>query len=425
METPVLSTYVKGDLFEGQVFQFLRREIDEERFFCRPEHCRIFRKRRYFSRDREDDIVFDIAIEVSLPGQPKPSIIVLVECKNYAGTVPVGDIEEFGSKIRQVTGFNAKGVFVSASAFQSGTLNIARNQGFGVIRYFPDEGFQWELARALLTGVSSASSRKRAEIEYALTHTAFRPTLSGAYAVTPKGYTNAWEGIWSGLDLAGGLDPAVLEVIRAHRPPLLRITYISKQRIEDLSGEILRSAGHTRGAVDLDAVVAGATRSDTLTVTYVEGPSSVLGSITFAPCEIKIFSADRTSHMTRFTLAHELGHHYLNHGRYIARESLRPSDIDQSEHIAIPRSELQRLEWQANTFASCLLMPKGQFLEAFSLLVEHHGIRNRGHGALFLDDQRDNVRNYHLVLHALSQYFQVSKSAIAIRLRGLGVLVEA
>ncbi len=187
MEPTVLSTFAKGDLFEEQVFQFLSREIDEGRFFCRPEHCQIFRKRRYYSRDREDDIVFDIAIEIFLPDQPKPSIIVLVECKNYAGTVPVGDIEEFGAKIRQVTGFNAKGIFVSSSAFQSGTINIARNQGFGVIRYFPDEGFQWELARALLTGVRNASSRKRAEIEYALTQPGFRPTLTGAYAVTPGG----------------------------------------------------------------------------------------------------------------------------------------------------------------------------------------------------------------------------------------------
>ncbi|WP_122869773.1 ImmA/IrrE family metallo-endopeptidase, partial [Pseudomonas viridiflava] len=296
---------------------------------------------------------------------------------------------------------------------------------FGVIRYFPDEGFQWELARALLTGVRNASSRKRAEIEYALTHSGFRPTLTGAYAVTPRGYTNAWEGIWSGLDLAGSFDPAMLKIIRPPRPPALRISYISKQAIENLSEQVLRSAGYTRGVVDLEAVVTAASASSALTVSYVDEPDSVLGRITFAPLEIKINSSDNTAPMTRFTLAHELGHYYLNHGRYIARESLRSRDVDQLERIAVPKSELERLEWQANTFASYLLMPERHFLEAFSLLVEHHGIRNRGHGALFLDDQRDNIRNYHLVLGALSRYFAVSKSAAAIRLRGLGILVEA
>ncbi|SHN20854.1 Restriction endonuclease [Pseudomonas asturiensis] len=425
MEPLVLSTYAKGDLFEEQVFQFLSREIGEGRFFCRPEHCRIFRKRRYYSRDREDDIVFDIAIEIFIPGQPKPSMIVLVECKHYTGTVPVGDIEEFGAKIRQVTGLNAKGIFVSASAFQSGTINIARNQGFGVIRYFPDEGFQWELARALLTGVRNASSRKRAEIEYALTHPGFRPTLTGAYAVTPGGYTNAWEGVWTGLDLASSFDPAILEIIRPPHLPVLRVGYISKRSIENLSDQVLRSTGYTRGVVDLEAVVTSATTSSALTVSYVDEPDGALGRITFAPLDIKINSRDNTAPMTRFTLAHELGHYYLDHGRYIARESLRSGDIDQLERIAVPKSELERLEWQANTFASYLLMPERHFLEAFSLLVEHHDIRNRGHGALFLDDQRDNIRNYHLVLDALSRYFAVSKSAAAIRLRGLGVLVEA
>ncbi|MDC6493927.1 ImmA/IrrE family metallo-endopeptidase [Pseudomonas syringae] len=162
-----------------------------------------------------------------------------------------------------------------------------------------------------------------------------------------------------------------------------------------------------------------------MTVSYVDEPDGALGRISFAPLEIKINSRDKTAPMTRFTLAHELGHYYLNHGRYIARESLRSKDIDQFERIAVPKSELERLEWQANTFASYLLMPERHFLEAFSLLVEHHDIRNRGHGALFLDDQRDDIRNYHLVLDALSRYFAVSKSAAAIRLRGLGVLVEA
>ena len=193
METEKLSTYAKGEKFEEQVFQFLNREIHEERFFCRPEHCQIYRKRGYYLRDREDSIIFDTAIEVFLPGLEKPSMIIIIECKNYSGTVPVCDIEEFSSKVSQVAGFNAKGIFASMSAFQSGTLNIARNRGFGLLRYFDQSEFQWELPRALLTGARSSKSRKRAEIEYALTNPEFRPTIYSAYAVPPI-WLHRWVG---------------------------------------------------------------------------------------------------------------------------------------------------------------------------------------------------------------------------------------
>ncbi|MGY2221090.1 ImmA/IrrE family metallo-endopeptidase [Pseudomonas gingeri] len=159
-------------------------------------------------------------------------------------------------------------------------------------------------------------------------------------------------------------------------------------------------------------------------MSFIEGSGSALGSITFSPLEIKIFAADSQSHLARFTLAHELGHHFLNHKRYMTREAIRVQDIDQSQLITIPKGEAERLEWQANTFASCLLMPTEEFQTAFGLLLQHLGIRNRGHGPLYLDSQKDNVIQFHAVCNSLSNYFNVSKTAIRLRMRVLGLLVE-
>ncbi len=283
MEVEILSTYAKGDRFEEQVFDFLTREIGEGRFyFFRSDCCKIFRKKSYYSRDREDFIIFDIAVEVFLPGFDKPSLLVLIECKNYSGTVPVGDIEEFGSKISQVAGFNAKGIFASASAFQSGTLNIARNKGFSLLRYFDQSEFRWELPRALLTGARSARARKRAEIEHALTQPAFRPTVYSAYAVTPSGYTDGWEGIWKGLCLEDSFSEDELRLIRQPSPVVTpRVTFISKDRIESLAEHVLKSISYIRGAVDLAKLVAKENDANGLTVSFLDDSSSVLGSITF------------------------------------------------------------------------------------------------------------------------------------------------
>lgn len=426
MEIEALSTYAKGDRFEEQVFEFLSREINEGRFYAfRSECCKIFRKKGYYSRDREGFIIFDISVEVFLPGFETPSLLVLIECKNYSGKVPVGDIEEFGSKIRQVAGFNAKGVFASSSAFQSGTFNIARNRGFGVLRYFDHSEFRWELPRALLTGARSARARKRAEIEYALTQVDFRPTVYSAYAVTPAGFTDGWEGIWQGLDLESAFEENDLSLIR--QPTLIatpRVAFISRDRIDRLAQQALKSISYIRGTVDLTKLVSREAGVSGLSVSFIEGPGSALGSITFSPLEIKIFAADSQSHLARFTLAHELGHHFLNHKRYMTREAIRVQDIDQSQLITIPKGEAERLEWQANTFASCLLMPTEEFQTAFGLLLQHLGIRNRGHGPLYLDSQKDNVIQFHAVCNSLSNYFNVSKTAIRLRMRVLGLLVE-
>ncbi|WP_247267582.1 ImmA/IrrE family metallo-endopeptidase [Pseudomonas sp. YL2] len=426
MEIEALSTYAKGDRFEEQLFEFLSREINEGRFYAfRPECCKIFRKKGYYSRDREDFIIFDISVEVFLPGFETPSLLVLIECKNYSGKVPVGDIEEFGSKISQVAGFNAKGVFASASAFQSGTFNIARNRGFGVLRYFDQSEFRWELPRALLTGARSAKTRKRAEIEYALTQTDFRPTVYSAYAVTPAGFKDGWEGIWKGLDLESAFKESDLSLIR--QPTLIetpRVAFISRDRIDRLAQQALKSISYIRGAVDLTKLVSREADVSGLSVSFIEDSGSALGSITFNPLEIKIFGADSQSHLARFTLAHELGHHFLGHKRYMTREAIRAQDIDQSQLITIPKGEVERLEWQANTFASCLLMPKEDFQAAFGLLLQHLGIRNRGHGHLYLDSQRDNVIQFHAACNSLSEYFNVSKTAIRLRMRALELLVE-
>jgi hypothetical protein len=425
MGVETLSTHARGDTFEEQVFDFLSQEVDQGRFYFSAGCCKVFRKKSYYSRDREAHIVFDVVIEVAMPGFDKPSLIVLIECKNYCSTVPVNDVEEFAEKVRQVTGINAKGIFATASAFQSGAFNLARNKGIGLLRFFDQSEFRWELPRALLTGARSAKARKRAEIEYALTQPQFRPAVSSAYAVTPAGLTDGWDGVWSGLGLGEVFNGAELKNVRQSTPPSSpRVAFLSTEKIESRAAQALRSISYVRGAVDLAKLVEKENSISGLAVSFLGNSPSVLGSITFKPLEIRIFSTDGQSPLARFTLAHELGHHFLNHGRYMTRESIRAQDIDRSQYIQIPNGEVERLEWQANTFASCLLMPWEDFHTTFGILLQHLGIRNRGHGPLYLDSQAVNIAQYESVSSHLSKYFNVSKAAIRLRMRALGLLVE-
>jgi len=83
MESEKLSTYAKGDLFEERVYEYLKHELEQGDLWFSPKFSQIFRKKKYYSRDREDFIVFDISIEVKRPELDEPSMIVLIECKHY------------------------------------------------------------------------------------------------------------------------------------------------------------------------------------------------------------------------------------------------------------------------------------------------------------------------------------------------------
>src|SRR5262245_5132829 len=143
-----MDTTRKGDSLETKIYDLLRSEIAAGRFWAKKQCCKLFRKKGYHSKDRGGDIVFDVAIEIYAPGAREYSLLVLVECKNYANAVPVDDAEEFFSKVQQVSGANVKAVLASTASFQSSARSFAKSKGMGLLRYFDKSNFKWELLRS-------------------------------------------------------------------------------------------------------------------------------------------------------------------------------------------------------------------------------------------------------------------------------------
>lgn len=121
---------------------------------------------------------------------------------------------------------------------------------------------------------------------------------------------------------------------------------------------------------------------------YVELPNDVCGEIivnaTQAPL-ILINALHPTTHQ-RFTLAHELGHFFLEHG------SRHRKDTNQSFNLSG-----NPIEVQANYFAASLLMPTE-----------------------FINFAINEVKIYSI--SKLAQEFRVSVSAMTYRLKGLGII---
>lgn len=154
--------------------------------------------------------------------------------------------------------------------------------------------------------------------------------------------------------------------------------------------------------------------------------SNVLGKITFDPLEIRIYrSMDHTKEREKFTLAHELGHYLLTHSRYMTGEYTEEVDLNVENPAEIGVKDIMRMEWQANYFASCLLLPTNPFVTDFFSVTDSFGLKDRGFGALYLDEQPCNLDSFYKITHMLKRKYQVSREVVKLRLKKLGLLNES
>jgi len=126
-----------GAAYERDVATLVESELKKGNFGVDPALARVNRKPKYFSRDRNKDITFDVSMEVSRKAMTEPFWIWIWECKNYGHTVPVDDVEEFHAKLSQVGADRTKGTMITPIGFDSGGVEFARSKGIGLWRWIP------------------------------------------------------------------------------------------------------------------------------------------------------------------------------------------------------------------------------------------------------------------------------------------------
>jgi Zn-dependent peptidase ImmA (M78 family) len=130
-----------------------------------------------------------------------------------------------------------------------------------------------------------------------------------------------------------------------------------------------------------------------------------------------------------FTLAHEMAHFVLHRNVkqsvLTTEKDLEISDTARDLVLDHLESDNPRtwLEWQANKFASSLLLPRFTTPKGVIQKQRELGII-RNVGTIFLDRQRRNYQDFREILRHLERVFNVSQAAIRIRLRELNLLIE-
>ena len=120
----------------------------------------------------------------------------------------------------------------------------------------------------------------------------------------------------------------------------------------------------------------------------------------------------------RYTEMHEVSH-WLLHQPYFARSDSSYIACRSVERYKMPRkTEHDWLEWQADTLAAALLMPRDVFYDYARTAIRNAGARQ---GYLCEGNAADR-KIYHQVIQDISSRFRVSKKAAQIRMIHLGLI---
>jgi Zn-dependent peptidase ImmA (M78 family) len=152
--------------------------------------------------------------------------------------------------------------------------------------------------------------------------------------------------------------------------------------------------------------------------------SEILGKYNVSSRELLITNRlKQNSARWRFTAAHELGH-FLYH-RYLFKAQHKKTHIDTENSItwgALKGLPTLRLEWQANAFASAMLLPRKMVFASVLRLLKENNVSNYGHGLIYLDEQLVNIDTYQRILRAICSEFNVSFQCAYYRLLQLKIL---
>jgi Zn-dependent peptidase ImmA (M78 family) len=211
---------------------------------------------------------------------------------------------------------------------------------------------------------------------------------------------------------------------------------MTKEQIERMVTNLLSQIGYKEGEVSTEKLRNFINKAHGLRLELVSNLGvdtqgfEILGKIDFKNKVISICTnANSYEKRERFTLPHEIAHYFLKHQKYLLTEYY--SEVEFEEKLSSDREisltvieDIKKLEWQANYFAASLLIPKNIFLEQFALLLTKEGITNKGHGFLYVDNQKCNLDSFYKITNELKNIFNVSRKAIEIRMIDLELLTD-
>lgn len=383
-----ISSVQKGDKFEDLSYQKIIEAIEDEKFAFPLKYARVKRKARYFAEAEGKDIVFDLAIEIWPPGAENFMQLFLIECKSYATKkVPIGDLRKFCHSISEVAHLNVKAVFITDSSYTDTSLTLARNKGVMMIKVEEDSSTTIILYKGERTPALSVKTDD--EFDKFIRHVFRKSETNGLRHLSSSDIDSIVRGIhmrFNSRILSNGNEIDLQKLMA-----FFEMDYGLRFNLEST----LPNAGSKRVIGRYDAA------SRTITI-----DKSIVETLNFG-----------------FVLAHEIGHAVMHQNLHIPQDLY--DDFEDSEYDPVIDkyrlvNDRNWIEWQANRFAVCLLVPIESLALQFVRVLENLG--RAGRPQLYVDNQPCNMQDYNTAMVVFCLYFKVSKAVMRYRLEEFSLL---
>lgn len=389
------SNQQKGDAFENLVFTKLKELIESQDIPGVSRYNEIFLHKQYpYPTVPHVMLNPDITIEV-YPNSDKKrwSNLLVIECKNHKRKIDHSIYCEFIGNLTNYPRSGVRGIMISSVGFTQEVITLAQQHNVALAVLSEHSNWQTIIWRQINTLDQSQFKYKvlrgESSIDYPLVYSKYSfITISD-----------------------------LLQECGISMPNALHIPFITDEEICTKVNEILQETRHMTKESFINrcfSVIAANYRFN-----FVEMQEDCyLGKCDFKEHIITINST-LTEQRRNFTIAHELGHIALHSS--VVENLLSIEDRKSDENAAISNSTHSIMEYQANTFASYLLMPDAPFNAEVNKLFKELDIRK---GRLYHDNQPCNIHVCDAVIRTLSSKFNVSKEAVIVRLKRANLYIE-
>ena len=384
----------KGDYFENLVFKKLKELIKNQDIPGVSRYNEIFLHKQYASKTAPDVMLNpDITIEVySNSNKETWSNLLVVECKNHGRKIDNSIYREFVGNLSDYPRSGVRGIMVSSAGFTQQVITLAQSDNIALVVL--SEQSDWETI--IWRKINSFE-------QHQFGHKVLTGEASTSYPIVYSGN--------SFVTVSDLLQECGIPMSKALHIPFMEDNVICK-KVED----ILQNTKYLIKENFIDccfSLIAPNYKFD-----FVEIQEDCLGKCDFKEHVITINSS-LSKHRQNFTIAHELGHIALHSS--IVENLFSIEDRESDKNTIISKSIYGRMEYQANTFASYLLMPNIPFMAEVNKLFKENWITT---GRLYHDYQPCNIRDCNVVVGALSSKFNVSQEAVIVRLKRANLYIE-
>jgi len=383
-----------GKDFEKRVFNKLKELIDAQDIPGVSRYNEIFWQKKYASKTAPSVMLNpDITIEVySTPEKKTWSNLLVVECKDHGRKIDNSIYREFVGNLADYPRSGVRGIMISSVGFTQQVITLAQNDNIALAVLSEESDWDPIIWRHINSFEQNLFKHK--------------VLLGEASANYPIVYYGS-----SFITIPDLLQECGIPMSKA-----LRVPFLEDDEIRKRVDEILESTNRLIQESFINrcfSLIAPDYKFD-----FVEMPEDCLGKCDFKEHVITI-NSNLNEHRQNFTIAHELGHIAL-HSSIV--ENLHSfEDRESDKNTIISKSTYGRMEYQANTFASFLLMPSIPFSVEVKKLFQENRITK---GRLYHDYQPCNIRDCNVVVGKLSTIFNVSKEAVIVRLKRAELYIE-